>query len=429
MIPPGPGAPEAGSPPGGAPARVRLRGRSRIAPPRVPEAAPAPPRPWFRRALVGGCLVGLVGLGIQHRAGLATLAPDLADRIGTLSPGVGTWIRELPERLERRWANLDAGELWGGVRAKVGSWWDRGLRTVRGPGPGAEGLFPPDDPVVATPSATLVPPDPSPPPPASSAPGATPSVSEAPSPADVVRSWLPDFLRPSPDPHEEGEIPTPEVGTPPPTPPPTVRRESPPGPRPAPLRGPWTGFPQVVGAEGLVLEVPDGTRVDLHPHSRFRYTPEGLALLSGGALVRFAPEGSRIFLPGKRRVEGEEGAMLELVSVEEGGSVDVLGPGAVVVGEGQRIQLAELHRLELAGSRVVPVPEAEASLLLRRLAWFGSHPQRRRAPLLAVELALATLRSVDGTPREAAARRALAAAREWANRVATRRRDEAFAQL
>lgn len=195
---------------------------------------------------------------------------------------------------------------------------------------------------------------------------------------------------------------------------------------------PWStpgASPEVVDRDGLTLVSPAGLRMDLDPGSRFLRGPEGLTVLSGGGLVWFPPGGALLRLPEGRSLEARE-ALCELQSVEANGVVDLLGPEVTVhEASGIRQQVQPFQRWFLEEGLATPMPRAEASLLLRRLAWFRAGTRRCRAPVLARQLARRALLRVRGTAREGAAREALRAAENWVSRVARRYRDEALARL
>jgi hypothetical protein len=188
-------------------------------------------------------------------------------------------------------------------------------------------------------------------------------------------------------------------------------------------------WPQVAGLDGLRFETPEGLQLDFHPHSRFRTDPQGLILLSGGALVHFPETGARLYLPEGHYLEARD-TLCEVHSVEEDGILDVLDPQILVHSEGGEITpVHPLQRWYFSEGLASPIPVTEAGMLLRRLAWFRSGNRRTQAPVLARQLALRTLRAVEGSDREEIARETLRVAQEWVTRVARRYRDEAFARL
>jgi hypothetical protein len=173
----------------------------------------------------------------------------------------------------------------------------------------------------------------------------------------------------------------------------------------------------------------EGIRLDLHPHSRFRSGPEGFLLLSGGALVRFPETPAHLYLPRGRTLKARL-ALCELSTVEEDGTLDVLNQSVSIQEEaGPRTQVEGFQRYFLDEGLRRPLPEAEAGVFLRRLAWFQAGPRRAQAPVIASQLAHQALRTLRGTERETAAKRCLQVAEEWVSRVARRYRDEAFARL
>jgi hypothetical protein len=173
----------------------------------------------------------------------------------------------------------------------------------------------------------------------------------------------------------------------------------------------------------------NGVRLDLHPYTRYRKVGDEVVLLSGGALVRFPTEGGSLRVTGGLRMHGRD-QLFEVGGVESAGTVDALTDGLTLeYTDREPIMMKALERRYLDEDVGEPVPLALAGTLVRRLAWFDSHPRRDRAAARALELAQQVFDQTKGTSRELAAQEAVAAAISWAERVAVRHQRELTARL